>query len=456
MKLLVAEVAGAPDWQGRASELLAQTAADRLLLLVPPQLRASCQALLEDGRGSAHVLPLSVAAEVPADRSAAEAEAVRTWLGGSRPTRLAWLPANAPYAPPDWEPLRTRTRCLLPWLPKYDLPSARHREQPLTERLGWLATGDLLDVVAGRKTVLGESFLALADTIHRERSSIEIRSARVADDPPIVGAASAAALHEGSRILALVPHFRCEAWLANALASLRSQTRPPDAIVVVDDGSPHPPTDIVEQFPGCTLWAADQTHGPYRIIQQVIADTDYDGYLFQDADDWSAHDRLELLLRAAARTGADFIGCQEGRWEAGQPAACCLFPLDANRALADAPVHALLHPTSLVSRALVLRSGGYPTGLRFFGDAEFLWRSHHWGTVRNIPFVSYFRQSRDGSLTRNPDTGHHSAARLRIKADCKRRFWDTRHAVERGERPQPVPYRTAPPIALRHVIGPRL
>ena len=114
-----------------------------------------------------------------------------------------------------------------------------------------------------------------------------------------------ARLHERSRILAIVPHFRCETWLATALASLLSQTRQPDAIVVIDDGSPDPPTDIVEQFAGCTLLVAERNHGPYRIIQQVIADTDYDGYLFQDADDWSAHDRLDLLLRAAARTGAE-------------------------------------------------------------------------------------------------------------------------------------------------------
>ena len=87
-----------------------------------------------------------------------------------------------------------------------------------------------------------------------------------------------------------------------------------------------PPTEIVEQFAGCTLLVAERNRGPYRLIQQVIADTDYDGYLFQDADDWSAHDRLEQLLRAAARTGADLVGCQEGRWAAGQLSTCCLFP----------------------------------------------------------------------------------------------------------------------------------
>jgi hypothetical protein len=444
--VVMAEVADVARWRTRVSELAAHAASvvDHLLLLVPPPLVAACRSLVDDMGGRADVV-----AHAP--------QALRSWLGERRPARLGWLPAGAAYVPPDWASLRTRTRCVLPWLPKCDLPRDRHREQALSGPIGWLATGDLFDVLAGQNAPLGGSFLSLADRIHRERLAVEIGSARVADDLPERPARSATALDERSRILAVVPHFRCEAWLATALASLLSQTRPPDAVVVIDDGSANPPTDIVAQFAGCTLLAAERNHGPYRIVQQVIADTDYDGYLFQDADDWSAHDRLDLLLRAAARTGADLVGCQEGRWQADlQAGVCCLFPADANRALAAAPVHALLHPTSLVSRAFVLRSGGYATGLRFFGDAEFLWRSHHWGTVTNIPFVSYFRQSRPDSLTGSPDTGHRSPARLRIKSDCKRRFWSTRWALERGELPQPAPYRTAPPVALRHVSGPPL
>ena len=454
----MAVVSASPRWQTRVFELLvhAPSVADHLLLLVPPRMVADCRSLLDDMVDRVEVLPFGAAGGARADRSAADAEILRNWLGGRRPTLLAWLPADAAYVSPDWDSLRSKTRCVLPWLPKYDLPCDRHLEQPLTAEIGWLATGDLLDVLGGQHSPLGGSFLSLADWIHRERLSIEIASARVADDVPAPPTRPAASLNERSRILAIVPYFRCEPWLATALASLTSQTRRPDAVVVIDDGSPDPPTDIVEQFAGCTLLVADRNYGPYRMIQQVIADTDFDGYLFQDADDWSAHDRLDLLLRAAASTGADLVGCQEARWQAGQSATCCLFPADANRALTAAPVHALLHPTSLVSRALVLRAGGYATGLRFFGDAEFLWRSHHSGSVRNIPFVSYFRQARADSLTGRPDTGHHSPARLRIKSACKRRFWQAHRAIERGELPELAPYRTKPPVALRHVTGPRL
>lgn len=43
------------------------------------------------------------------------------------------------------------------------------------------------------------------------------------------------------QVLAIVPHYRCEAWLKRCLESLVNQTRTPDRIVVVDDGSENPP-----------------------------------------------------------------------------------------------------------------------------------------------------------------------------------------------------------------------
>ena len=444
MRLVVAEVAESPAWPARVSELVARatTSGDRLLLLLPPRLTADCRRLLGAIDGSVEVL-------------ARDSEGLGHWLRSRRLAQLAWLPADADYVAPDWELLRARPRRLVAWLPKYDLPRDRYCDRPLSGQIGWLGTGDLLDVFE-LQSPLGASFLSLADRIHRQRLGVEIASTRVADDASDPPAGAAPSLHEGSRVLAIVPHFRCEQWLATALASLTAQTRPADAIVVIDDGSPHPPAGIVEQFPGCTLLVAEGNCGPYRLVQQVIAETDYDGYLFQDADDWSAHDRLELLLQAAARTGADLIGCQEGRWQPGETSLCCLLPDDASRALTAAPVHVLLHPTSLMSRAFLLRAGGFATGLRFFGDTEFLWRSHHWGRIANIPFVSYFRQQRADSLTGSPDTGHRSEARLRIKTDCYQRFWDARAAVERGESPPRDPYRTAPPVALRHVAGPGL
>lgn len=175
---------------------------------------------------------------------------------------------------------------------------------------------------------------------------------------------------------------------------------------MVDDGSPVPPAKIVAEFPSVTLLTAPATVGPYRLVQQVIQDTVYDYYLFQDADDWSLADRLAYLLAAAEHTQADLIGTQELRWESEPGHLISVhYPLDVNLALAEKPGHPLLHPTSLVRRQLVMKVGGFATGLRFGGDTEFLLRAAWIGRILNLPSYGYLRQKRLHSLTTAPHTG---------------------------------------------------
>ena len=111
-------------------------------------------------------------------------------------------------------------------------------------------------------------------------------------------------LSERSSVCAVIPHHACEAWLAQAIESLLEQSRPPERIVVIDDASQVPPVDLVAAFPDVTLLGVDVNGGPYRLVQSVVDATDFDAYLFQDADDWSAPDRLEILLA----TGAEHRG----------------------------------------------------------------------------------------------------------------------------------------------------
>ncbi|HEV8528730.1 MAG TPA: glycosyltransferase family 2 protein, partial [Actinomycetes bacterium] len=114
-----------------------------------------------------------------------------------------------------------------------------------------------------------------------------------------------AALNRSSTVCTLVPFYDCQSWLGDTLESLVTQSRPPDAVVVIDDASPEPPLDVVRAFPGVTLLVAADNGGPYRLVQKVIEMTRFDAYLFQDADDWSAFDRLEVLLQTAEETDAE-------------------------------------------------------------------------------------------------------------------------------------------------------
>jgi glycosyltransferase involved in cell wall biosynthesis len=265
-------------------------------------------------------------------------------------------------------------------------------------------------------------------------------------------------LTTSSAVLAIVPHYQCERWLGDCLDALTRQTRPLDGIVVVDDGSGAPPLDIVQHFPHVTLLASAENVGPYRLTQSVIGQTGYDAYLMQDADDWSAPDRLELLLTAAERSGAELLGCQGYRVLCREAEVVPLtYPLDVNAALRALPTwYALLHPTSLVARELVERIGGYATGLKFGGDLEFLHRAAHVARVVNIPQFAYFKRVWAGALTSRPDTGLASAPRRELKRIESARARANAARAASGEPLDLRPLATADPIPLQHLSGPRL
>jgi len=265
-------------------------------------------------------------------------------------------------------------------------------------------------------------------------------------------------LGKESRVLALIPHYQCEEWLDDALSSLEEQTRPLDAIVVIDDASESPPLEIVKRHPHVTLLHADRNVGPYRLVQQVIEETDYDAYLFQDADDWSAPDRLEKLLAAGEKTGAELIGTQEIRVFCEEPEVTPIaWPLDVHKQFASKPTaFPLLHPTSIVTRDLVQTLGGFASGLRFSGDAELLRRAQHVARVVNIEDHCYYRRIRENSLTTASATGLRSPIRQQVME----LLWDQARrnaaAVASGQRPDLSPIRTAPPVRLRQLAGPAL
>ncbi len=269
------------------------------------------------------------------------------------------------------------------------------------------------------------------------------------------------ALGPSASVLALIPHHDCERWLGDALASLIDQTRPPDAIAVIDDASPDLGAlmAVARQYPQVTFLTSDRNVGPYALIQRMMTDTNYDGYLFQDADDWSAPTRVESLLRAADATGAELIGSWEMRvlCDAAEVLAVT-YPLDVSGALAaDPTAFSLLHPTSLVASHLVSRVGGYSTGLRFSGDAEFLWRAAHAARIVNVASYGYHRRKRANSLTTAAATGLHSVARLELHEALRAEARSRHQAAANGQQVDLTPYATATvPVLLDHLAGPQL
>ncbi|NJL02502.1 MAG: glycosyltransferase [Spirulinaceae cyanobacterium SM2_1_0] len=350
------------------------------------------------------------------------------------------------------------------WFPSLALPSDTAQAQTVTAG-GWLASPELRSPLAAARAQDHCSIAAIAQSW--EQQQIPFRwyglTQRATELEPVSSqlvaksAAKSPILHPSSRVLALVPHYRCERWLRRCLQSLVSQTRPPEAIAVLDDASPQPPLAIVQAFPTVTLLTTGTNVGPYRLVQQAIDDTDYDAYLFQDADDWSSGDRLARLLQTAAQTGAELLGTQILQLRADVANLTPIgFPLAVNQAVASKPGHPLSHPTSLVSRALVQRLGGFATGLRFGGDTEFLLRAVWQARVVNVPIFGYFRRQRPDSLTTAAATGLGSPARNALTQQLKALARQRQRAGQQGNQPNLRPLTVTEPIALQHLTGPRL
>ena len=260
-------------------------------------------------------------------------------------------------------------------------------------------------------------------------------------------------------VLAVVPHWQCERWLGRCLRSLTHQTHPLTNIVVIDDGSDVPPLEIVKAFAQVTLLASplSQQVGPYRLVQSVIANTDYTAFLFQDADDWSVCDRLQTLLATARAHSADITGSQEIR--VIEPERCLQtvgYPVNVNAAMAHAPGHGLLHPTSLVTQHILQKVGGFATGLRFGADSEFLLRAHWIARTVNSPRYCYFRRKRPKSLTTAQQTGLESPERIKLTSKIKEKAIERAQAIKNGERPDLSPLSVMPLIELEHLLGPKL
>jgi glycosyltransferase involved in cell wall biosynthesis len=261
-----------------------------------------------------------------------------------------------------------------------------------------------------------------------------------------------------SSVLVVITHYRCESWLAQCLESIFAQTHIPEGIVVVDDGSERPPLEILNAFPGATLLAAKENVGLFRLRQQVVANTAYDAFMFQDADDWSTPDRLSVLLTEAERTGAEMVGCQVCDHFCGVPEELPVeYPADVNASLFANPFfQPILMTTSVVTRNLIQRLGGLAGGLRFGGDSEFIRRAVFAAKIVNVSQRCYHRRIRVNSLTRHPDTGLTSPARQALRQCLIERTQANIANQKSSESPDLRPLATADTVVLDHLAGPPL
>jgi hypothetical protein len=367
------------------------------------------------------------------------------------PTAIfAYLPASAPYSRPVIEGIEPGTEGTRPWVPAQDLPETEWVKQVYAD-MGWISTLDIFTKVTGllsflelekfsQQAVLHPAFYSTPASLAPKKKGIRSEFSRLSFQ---------------ARILALVPYYNCEPWLEQCLDSLVNQTRPLDAIAVLDDGSAKPPLEIVKRFKKVTLLRSAQNVGPYRLLQSAIEQINFDGYLFQDADDWCTRDRLERLLEEAELTDAEWIGTQE-LMVLENSIFALRYPVKLD-SLRQSPLsQPFCYASSLISRKFLTRLGGFASGLRFSGDLELVNRALWTDKIRNLDRYCYFRRVRKDSLTTSETTGLGSPARREIGSQIAARKDENKMLVSKGWAPKLDPLTVAKPVVFERLTGPML
>jgi glycosyltransferase involved in cell wall biosynthesis len=102
--------------------------------------------------------------------------------------------------------------------------------------------------------------------------------------------------------------------LADAIRSLELQTRRPDEVIVVDDGSPRPVT-VVSDLPVRVV--RQENAGLASARNRGVAESTGDVVFFLDDDDVYLPGRIERALAHHAR--ADLVCCAQGSFEGAEP-----------------------------------------------------------------------------------------------------------------------------------------
>lgn len=108
-------------------------------------------------------------------------------------------------------------------------------------------------------------------------------------------------------ISTIIPAYNAERYLAEAIESVLAQTRPPEEIVVVDDGSEDGTAEVASRFPQVRL-VRKTNQGIGATLNRGVEETTGAVLTFLDADDLWVPAKLELQ-RQALEQGHELVFC---------------------------------------------------------------------------------------------------------------------------------------------------
>ena len=184
------------------------------------------------------------------------------------------------------------------------------------------------------------------------------------------------------RISCVIPSYNRADLIGETLANILGQTRPPNEVIVVDDGSTDGSADVIAGFGKSVTLLRQANAGPAVARNRGLAASTGELIQFMDSDDLASLNKLEVQERALAASGADFAYSPwlQARLEGGK--AICMEPVLQQRPLP--PDRSLLgwylrgwvivFQCCLFRRTVLDRAGPYREDLMPTEDSELLFR----------------------------------------------------------------------------------
>jgi glycosyltransferase involved in cell wall biosynthesis len=174
------------------------------------------------------------------------------------------------------------------------------------------------------------------------------------------------------RVSVVMTAFNAEAYLAEAVESVLSQSRPPHEFIIVDDGSTDGTRQVLDRYLGKIIRLSQSNRGQTVSINRAIAMASGEALAFQDADDLWCERKLEHQLPALeANDQIDAVfGLVRQFVSSDVPEA---------RRMALAPINEIIRGESqiamLVRRTAYDKIGGFDETIRATGMIEWLGRA---------------------------------------------------------------------------------
>jgi glycosyltransferase involved in cell wall biosynthesis len=221
------------------------------------------------------------------------------------------------------------------------------------------------------------------------------------------------------RVSGIVPVYNGERFLSEALDSMLRQTRPPDEIIVVDDGSTDGTSRIAAALGPPVRWVRQENRGPAAARNLAIRLATGDFLAFLDADDLWLPRKLELQL-ACLEERPELDYCVTHLQNFWMPELAAEEAAFRGQPFAQ-PLPAFSFPSFLGRREMVDRVGPCREDLRVASDTEWFIRAREMGLAYEVlPEVLVRRRLHRGNLTR-ADLASSDTLVANLKASLDRR-----------------------------------